>query len=123
MTLGHRPREEGGHVGVKLSLNKKSYMILRDAKRNGRVMSKVVEDALLSGPPCQVAEATVLPAIDPQIDRLQRIMQQQPLKHTYLNDPRISFTIEPTGSVNYKLGVFDSFRGSEASIQNQKRVI
>lgn len=90
MTLGGRPQEEGGHKPVKVSLNERARSILGQVRESDGNISKFIEEALLV-------------AGNRQLSRLHEIMQQQPLKHTYLNDTRISFTIQPAGSVHYKL--------------------
>jgi len=97
MTLGGRPSQEGGHKGVKLSLNHETCKILQEARKRGQSMSTLVE-------------AAILVFVNPQLNRLCRIMQQQPLMHTYLDDQRISFTIEPSGQVDYRQKQVDALR-------------
>jgi len=97
MTLGGRPPEEGGHKGVRLSLNEKAREILEEARKRGQNKSTLVEAAIFA-------------FVDPRLNRLYGIMHQQPLIHTYLNDQRISFKIGPSGQVDYRLRVIDALR-------------
>ena len=48
LTLGRRPQEEGGHKGVRLSLNKACRDVLARVKSGGESMSRFVEDAILA---------------------------------------------------------------------------
>ena len=94
LTLGRRPQEEGGHKGVRLSLNKKCRDILVRVKSGGESMSKFVEDAILAKAYRQT--------------RPRSLMQPEPIDADSV-DRRISV------QVNYKLELRERLNIAESA--------
>jgi len=95
LTIGRRPPEEGGHRGVKLSLNKKCRDFLAELKSRGESMSKFVEDAILA-------------EVHRQVNTLHRGTQSEP-SYADPADQRISV------QVNYKLELHECMSIAESA--------